>query len=214
MSHNITVEGGKAIRLKTSGKYCDQDIIVTATGGDEGYEEGYKAGVESFSAVEDGLLSKTLTEYHNMRPVTIGNRFFSYFYNLVLVDIPNAVSIQQYAFEYCTALEEIVLPSATDIQHYVFQNCSKLTKVDLYVAENLASNVLSNTNLTTLILRKTNSITRNSSTASISNTPIARGEGYVYVPAALIDAYKVATNWSAYADRFRAIEDYPEICGV
>lgn len=31
--HNITVEGGSSVRLKTAGKYCDRDIVVTATGG-------------------------------------------------------------------------------------------------------------------------------------------------------------------------------------
>ena len=35
MSHNIIVEGGKAIRLKTAGKYCDRDIVVTSMGGAE-----------------------------------------------------------------------------------------------------------------------------------------------------------------------------------
>lgn len=30
MSHKITVEGGKSVRLPTAGKYCDQDIEVTA----------------------------------------------------------------------------------------------------------------------------------------------------------------------------------------
>ena len=33
MSHKITVEGGKSVRLKTAGKYCDRDIVVTAEGG-------------------------------------------------------------------------------------------------------------------------------------------------------------------------------------
>lgn len=37
--------------------------------------------------------------------------------------------------------------------------------------------------------------------------------GYIYVPAALIDEYKTATNWATFADQFRAIEDYPDICG-
>lgn len=32
--HNITVTGGTSTRLKTAGKYCDRDIIVTATGGE------------------------------------------------------------------------------------------------------------------------------------------------------------------------------------
>lgn len=35
MSHNITVESGTSVRLPTSGKYCDRDIVVTATGGTE-----------------------------------------------------------------------------------------------------------------------------------------------------------------------------------
>ena len=32
MSHNITVKGGTSVRLPTAGKYCDRDIVVTATG--------------------------------------------------------------------------------------------------------------------------------------------------------------------------------------
>lgn len=31
--HNITVEGGKSVRLPTAGKYCDRDIMISATGG-------------------------------------------------------------------------------------------------------------------------------------------------------------------------------------
>ena len=33
MSINIEVEGGTSVRLPTAGKYCDRDIVVTATGG-------------------------------------------------------------------------------------------------------------------------------------------------------------------------------------
>lgn len=34
--HNITVDSGTSLRLKTAGKYCDRDILVTATGGSGG----------------------------------------------------------------------------------------------------------------------------------------------------------------------------------
>lgn len=34
------------------------------------------------------------------------------------------------------------------------------------------------------------------------------GTGYIYVPRALVDTYKAATNWSTIADQFRALEDY------
>lgn len=51
--HTITVESGKSVRLLTEGKYCDENILVTATGGDtedawdEGYNEGYSQGYEN-----------------------------------------------------------------------------------------------------------------------------------------------------------------------
>lgn len=35
MSFNIEVQSGSSVRLPTSGKYCDRDIVVTATGGVE-----------------------------------------------------------------------------------------------------------------------------------------------------------------------------------
>lgn len=36
-------------------------------------------------------------------------------------------------------------------------------------------------------------------------------DGYIYVPRSLVNSYKTATNWSNYASKFRAIEDYPLI---
>lgn len=33
MSFNIEVAGGSTVRLPTAGKYCDRDIVITATGG-------------------------------------------------------------------------------------------------------------------------------------------------------------------------------------
>ena len=32
---NIEVQGGSSVRLPTAGKYCEKDIIVTASGGGE-----------------------------------------------------------------------------------------------------------------------------------------------------------------------------------
>jgi hypothetical protein len=43
---------------------------------------------------------------------------------------------------------------------------------------------------------------------SFDSSSIAKGTGYVYVPRSLVDSYKSATNWSTYANQFRALEDY------
>ena len=61
--------------------------------------------------------------------------------------------------------------------------------------------------LIALILRSETMATL-AGTNALSSTPIASGTGYIYVPSALIEDYKVATNWSTYADQFRALEDY------
>ena len=58
--HNITVEGGSSVRLKTAGKYCDRDIVVTATGG-----SGGGGGIESgqFTVTENGMFEPGSNEY-------------------------------------------------------------------------------------------------------------------------------------------------------
>ena len=45
MSHNITVECGTSVRLPTAGKYCDRDIVVTATGGGSVSEPSTISGI-------------------------------------------------------------------------------------------------------------------------------------------------------------------------
>ena len=64
--------------------------------------------------------------------------------------------------------------------------------------------------LKALILRNTSAVCTLNLSVTFGNTPIglANGGGYIYVPSALIEDYKVATNWATYADRIRAIESY------
>jgi len=60
-----------------------------------------------------------------------------------------------------------------------------------------------------LILRNESTIvTLSSSEVFDTSDGIGAGIGYIYVPAALIEEYKSATNWSTYATQFRALEDY------
>lgn len=173
-----------------------------------GYAEGYAQGAESRYSIEDSLLDKTLTTYTNERPVTIGNRLFSYCYDLQEVNLPRCVATKEYAFVYCTKLPKLVLPAAVELGVYCFQSCTQLEWVDLGVAQNLPSNLFTNTAISTLILRRADQITTNGSTAVFNNTPMSRGEGWIYVPRALLEDYRAASNWTVYADQFRALEDY------
>ena len=94
-----------------------------------------------------------------------------------------------------------------------FARCSNLAKIDFDVLEEMQdTDFYQCSALTTVIIRSPAVCTMSDSDA-FKSTPIESGTGYVYVPAALVDSYKAATNWSVYADQIRAIEDYPDICG-
>lgn len=65
--------------------------------------------------------------------------------------------------------------------------------------------------LKTIILRNSSVCTINSTSTMIIRSLISYEDCYVYVPAAIIEDYKATTNWVTVADKFRAIEDYPDI---
>lgn len=101
----------------------------------------------------------------------------------------------------------------TKLRDRAFLNMPELTGVDFALVASIGENAFQNSaKLSTIILRYGTLVTIENTNA-LANTPIAKGTGYIYVPKALIDSYKTATNWATYANQFRAIEDYPEICG-
>ena len=132
---------------------------------------------------------------------------------LTSVNIPLVDGTGASAFANCSALEEISIPSMKSIQSKLFNLCSKLKKVDSSVVASIAASAFNNCSaLEALILRNTTMATL-ANTNAFLGSGIASGTGYIYVPSALVDSYKAASNWSNYAAPFRAIEDYPDICG-
>ena len=122
--------------------------------------------------------------------------------------------VRNYAFDSCNSLTSVVLPNVTTLGQYAFRNCSNLKAADFSSISRMGSYAFFRAiTLDTLIIR-TGTLCELESTSSLSGTQISSGEaGYVYVPAALVEEYKLATNWTTFAERIRAIEDYPEITG-
>lgn len=311
MSHNITVEGGKSVRLPTAGKYCDMDIVVTAVGGGgttpanpiiepleiaangtytapsgvDGYSpvtvnvpipEGYIVPSGSIDITENGtydvtekasalvsipekeivlqdktieangtysadagydglgqvtvnvsggtnteseevasLLGNTMTVLDNSLVTSLRTRACQGATKLVTVNLPNVTSLGSYAFYQCSGLVTFKLPKLTSVSTQPWYGCTNLKHADCGNLGNIPAQTFNACSaLTELILRKTGSICTLSNVNGVNNSPIGKGTGYVYVPAALIGDYKAATNWSTFADQFRAIEDYPDICGA
>jgi hypothetical protein len=137
--------------------------------------------------------------------------------SLALTSLPeNLKTLQQKAFYGCTALISIKSTSTTlgTIVLQAFQNCTALEKIDLMTSGAISAQVFQGcSNLNAVILRKTTGIITLGASSAFTSTPIASGTGYIYVPSDLLETYKAATNWSKYSAQFRAIEDYPDICG-
>ena len=101
----------------------------------------------------------------------------------------------------------------TSIGAYAFYFRSKLTTADFHAVTRIGSDAFYYCSALTALILRSGTMATLRSTNAFDNTPIQSGTGYIYVPAALVDSYKAASNWSTYANQIRAIEDYPDICG-
>lgn len=177
-------------------------------------------------------LADTMTEYSSDEVTSVIEYGFAYQKNLKSVSMPNCTNLKQGAFSYCTKLSVLNLPKLKGIANNVFRNCSSLTefittenfdsrldistfegcsalsKADFYHISSLgiSSYALACTNLTTLIIRNTDFIpTLNANAFGAATTAMNTGEGRVYVPNTMVDAYK--ENWQKYADQIFSIEE-------
>lgn len=170
-------------------------------------------GEDSADEVAD-LLSNTLKVLNNSKVTVLKTRACQASTALVSVNLPEVTNLGSYAFYQATGLTTVKLPKLTTVSTQVFYGCTKLQHADCGMLGNIPAQTFNAcTSLTELILRKSNTICTLSNVNGINNTSIGKGIGYIYVPSALIENYKANTNWSGFANQFRAIEDYPDICG-
>ena len=138
-------------------------------------------------ALTDIILNRSVTNYSDNTATAIGNC----------------------AFTKCTALTSVITPAVTIVDKGAFSSCSALKKIDFTAVTSFpGSSFTGCSNLDTLIIRNTANVPKAVVTTLLNGTKIASGAGYIYVPAALLDSYKAATNWSKYASQYRALEDY------
>ena len=135
----------------------------------------------------------------------IGQRSFGSCTKLKTINLPQLVTAAGYCFEGC-AISEAVFPKLTSAGDGFLQR-NPLVRCDFHVITSLGGVFAYVTTLKALIIRTPGVCTLNNSW-SISTSSIGEGTGYVYVPRALIDSYKTATNWNTVATQFRALEDY------
>lgn len=142
---------------------------------------GSVSGQETFYQCWD-LVNVNLPSLENI----YGSTTFSYCQKLKYVNLPKFKEASAYmTFQYANQLRYCVLPSCTNLNIRFFSGCT-----------NLRALVLANETMTNL-----------EATNVFEDIPMTGSTGlYIYVPSALVDTYKAATNWATFADRIRAIE--------
>ena len=139
----------------------------------------------------------------------IGVSAFEYCTNLTSVSFGNQLSnIEQYAFMSCGALTSVELPnSLTQIGAGAFIYCGALASVTIGTGiTKIEAFAFKDCGITSLTCQAINPPTLDYRTFN-GCTYLSQ----IYVPAESLNAYKTATNWSAYASIIKAIgnEDQP-----
>lgn len=220
----VTPTGTKQISITQNGtttedvtNYASAEITVNVPTGGGSYSDVLKALIDrtidnlTFPSGLTAIGNNAFDGCSNLTSVTIpsgvtsiGNSAFSECKNLETVTIPSGVtSIGSNAFFNCQKLLSVELPSTVtgSIKNYTFQNCYLVPSIILPsgVTSIGVSAFNSCRSLTTLVLRRSDDVCALNNVNALASTPI-RGynnlTGTVYVPRALIDSYKSASNWS------------------
>lgn len=116
------------------------------------------------------------------------------------------ISLGNYCFYGCANLKNVYLKSIEIIGGYSFDSCAALTSIVLPSSiNNIQAYSFRNTNLTTLVIKATTPPTIRS-TSWLNNTPIANGNGYIYVPNSVVNDYKNANNWTNLASQIKGYD--------
>lgn len=150
---------------------------------------------------------------------------FSHCGNLTNVNIPNSVTrINSSVFRNCDNLTSIAIPnSVTSIGASAFNQCRSLSSVTIgNSVTSIGDRAFNICGITSVVIPNNVTIIGNqvfygcnlltSVTVLAETPPTLGGSAFyntndcpIYVPAASVDAYKAAANWSTYASRIQAI---------
>lgn len=208
-----------------SGELADE--IASIGGYEDGFLEGTLTSYENKTATKLASMcfryNKTLKSAKLYNILSIGEAAFDSS-NVEEVIAPKALSIGNYAFTRAGFLKKLYVPEVKTVAIDGFFLCQRMEKFYFPKLEAINGNSFRECySLKAFIMERTDKIcVLNGSiafdkcyhftgTVNATYNPEGLKDGYFYVPRVMLDSYKTATNWIAYQDRFRAIEDYPEV---
>jgi hypothetical protein len=169
-----------------------------------------KCAFRDCSALENVNLPSCETFFQND-----GASYFDGAANLKSINIPNLTTMEigSRAFAGCRVLEEFNAPNLTSIaahQNNMFHVCVSLKKVSLpkLGGASLSKSIFNNCYRLKTVILGGNQL--NTLEGAFTAGSVAEGTCIFYVPDDLVDTYKTATNWAAYANQIKPISELEE----
>lgn len=154
---------------------------------DGAYDRGYNAGYADATKIRDSMIDGSFSG-----ALTSG-----------------VESVKNYGISNLPNLTSIILPSATVLNSTSVASNNKLQRVDLGAATRIDASAFAYSRALDALIIRTGAVCALTSDTAFRGTKIEAGTGYIYVPAALLEQYKVATNWAVFAAQFRTLEEVP-----
>ena len=125
------------------------------------------------------------------------------------IHTPNVTTMQN-TFRECSSLTLIPLLDTSNVTRidYTFRDCSSLTSIpELNVSRvnNMIAAFRDCSSLTSVTF--TGNVVPTYNTSTFEGTPIASGNGYIFVPDNMVTAYKVKSGWSNHASVIKGISE-------
>ena len=137
--------------------------------------------------------------------ISIGVWTFQDTRNLSYVFFPKVVSVGANGF-LRSGVEEVDLPKCKTLGSSVFGACKNVKKIKIPVCETIEKSVFSECSaLEEIFLDGVTAVTKLVNANALTGTPDTLK---IIVPDALVEDFKAATNWSAYADRIIGVTEY------
>ena len=147
-----------------------------------------------------GFLDCTaLQEVYLPKVTSAGSQAFEGCTALTALSLPNVTTGATYLVRDCSKLETVELPKMTSVQTQTFSGCTSLKTVSVPVAKSIASAAFKNcTSLEWVDFSGCTEVATLSNTNAFSTVPTTCE---IRVPAALLEEWKAAANWSTYASQ-------------
>lgn len=183
--------------------------MLSNEGAEAEYERGYSDGMAAATGTVDAIIARTITEIES----NVSKVEDHVFYTCRLLEsaiFPNATSCGDNSFRDCNRLTTAVFPNASDLQGGSFRGCSSLEYIDLPSVVKMYASVFQGCSKLKTVILRANAVCSISNSNAFTDTPIAGGTGFVYVPDDLVAAYQANSAWKTYAAQIKPISEFPK----